>query len=95
MKTVIDAKDREALLILAEECAEVVQAVSKIMRFGIDSSWNGKTTRQDLEQELGDLQAMISILLDREVIRERKLQEAELCKIQKLHQWSSLFTDEE
>lgn len=95
MKNEIDPKDREALLILAEECAEVVQAVSKIMRFGINNTWNGKTARQDLEMELGDVRAMIDILLEREVIRENKLQDAELNKIAKLHKWSHLFDEEQ
>ena len=38
----------ELLIILMEECAEVAQACSKVLRFGNDYD--------DLEKELGDLQ---------------------------------------
>jgi hypothetical protein len=33
----MDPKTKEALDILQEECAEVIQAVSKISRFGLDN----------------------------------------------------------
>lgn len=88
-------KDKEAMMILAEECAEVIQAVSKIVRFGIDNTWNGKTARQDLENEIGDVIAMIGILYERRLIRESKVMEAELIKIQKLHKWSTLFNEDD
>ena len=32
-------KQKEALLILQEECAEVIQAACKISRFGTESRW--------------------------------------------------------
>ena len=51
--------------ILQEECAEVIQAVSKCSRFGIDNYKPGKplTNREHLEEELGDLLAMVDIML--------------------------------
>lgn len=91
----MNEKDREALAILQEEAAEVIQAASKMLRFGPDSHWNGRTTQQDLETEIGDLQALIGILYERGIIREQQVQEAEICKIQKLHTWSTLFQEEE
>ena len=30
---------QETLLITQEECAEVIQAISKIMRFGMEDAW--------------------------------------------------------
>ena len=33
-------KQKEALLILQEECAEVIQAACKISRFGVESRWH-------------------------------------------------------
>ena len=49
----MDPKQKEALDILQEECAEVIQAVSKISRFGLDNLKPGKakTNREHLEEE--------------------------------------------
>jgi NTP pyrophosphatase (non-canonical NTP hydrolase) len=48
---------RERLTILMEECAEVIQAASKILRHGWDSKYdNGKSNREQLELEMGDVQ---------------------------------------
>jgi len=49
---------KETLTILSEECAEVIQANSKLIRFGPYDEDNIK----ELEQELGDVMAMIMIL---------------------------------
>jgi NTP pyrophosphatase (non-canonical NTP hydrolase) len=57
-----DTKD--VMAILQEECAEVVQAVSKINRFGLESEWQGITNKQSLITEIGDVLAIISILVD-------------------------------
>jgi NTP pyrophosphatase (non-canonical NTP hydrolase) len=53
----------KVMAILQEECAEIIQAVSKIYRFGLDNSWNGVTNKQALITELGDVLAMIDILI--------------------------------
>lgn len=50
--------------VLIEECAEVIQAVSKIYRFGLDNSWNGITNKQALITEIGDVLALIDILIN-------------------------------
>ena len=49
---------------LQEESAECIQAVSKIRRFGINSSHPDRTTTnlQDLVNELEDLLAIVSAL---------------------------------
>lgn len=89
----MDKKDLEALAITQEECAEVIQAVSKMLRFGPDSHWNGRTTQQDLELEVGDLLAMVDILVERGVVRLNEIEAQKVCKREKLHKWSSLFDD--
>ena len=83
--------------ILQEECAEVIQAVSKISRFGLDNYKPGKpkTNREHLEEELGDLLAMIDILVELGVISETSVQKAEVAKIEKLKQWSTIFNEQE
>jgi len=84
---------QEILDILQEECAEVIQEVSKCRRFGIDSQ-HYKTNgphREMLEQELGDVMAMMKLLIDEGVISADVLETAAERKIEKLHQWSNIF----
>ena len=53
-------KDAELLTLLAEECAEVVQAVTKILRHGLESHHPlhpDKTNRELLEVEIGHVLA--------------------------------------
>jgi NTP pyrophosphatase (non-canonical NTP hydrolase) len=88
---------KEVMDILQEECAEVIQAVSKISRFGIDNFKPGKpkTNREHLEEELGDMLAMICILQKMGVIDQDALEIATKAKIQKLKKWSTIKNLEE
>lgn len=52
------------MAVLQEECAEVIQAVSKINRFGMHSEWQGVTNKQALVTEIGDVLAMIKVLME-------------------------------
>jgi NTP pyrophosphatase (non-canonical NTP hydrolase) len=84
---------KEILTILQEECAEVIVEVSKCFRFGPDQMMEGVdvTNMQRLQKELGDLQAMIELLIDNKVgITTQGLKEAKKAKFQKLKQWSNL-----
>lgn len=84
---------KEILTILQEECAEVIVEVSKCFRFGPDQMMEGVnvTNMQRLQKELGDLQAMIELLIDNKVgITTQGLKEAKKQKFQKLKQWSNL-----
>ena len=84
---------RETLLILMEECAEVTQAISKCFRFGPDQLKPGKdrTNLSMLEEEIGDLMAMIELLFDcKVVITDQGIFEAKMKKFEKLKQWSNL-----
>jgi len=57
---------RERLVLLIEECAEVQQAASKILRHGYDSFHpskpKGRNNKKELEKELGDLKSAIDLL---------------------------------
>jgi NTP pyrophosphatase (non-canonical NTP hydrolase) len=88
----MNSKEKEVMDILQEECAEVIQAVSKISRFGIDNFKPGKakTNREHLEEELGDMIAMICILEKMGVINQDALELATKAKIQKLKKWSTI-----
>ena len=47
------------MLITMEECGELIQACSKIYRYG-----NEKQHKKLLSEEIGDVLAMISLLID-------------------------------
>lgn len=81
---------KEALLILQEECAEVVQATSKCFRFGLNGMYLQESNRDRLEQEIGDVLAMIDILTNQGEISLERLLEAKQRKFKKLSQWSTL-----
>jgi NTP pyrophosphatase (non-canonical NTP hydrolase) len=89
----MDSKTKEVMDILQEECAEVIVAVSKISRFGIDNYKPGKpkTNREHLEEEIGDVLAMIDIMLEKNVISLEHLEAAKTAKIEKLKQWSNIY----
>ena len=67
-------KVNEILDILQEECAEVIVAISKIRRFGIDNTYkDGGTQREHLVQELGDVTLLIELLQAHNVYTEQEL----------------------
>lgn len=89
------SKQKEALDILQEECAEVIVAVSKISRFGIDNYKPNKplTNRQHLAEELGDLQAMIEIMYELDIVYPSEVKQYAEAKREKLKKWSNIFAD--
>lgn len=91
----MNARDKEILDIAQEECAEVIVAISKINRFGLDNVKPGKplTNRQHLAEELGDLQAMIDLCIVTGLVDADEVNTATENKINKLKQWSNIFKD--
>jgi NTP pyrophosphatase (non-canonical NTP hydrolase) len=88
----MDENVKEILLIMQEECAEVTQAISKCFRFGLDNHKPGKpkTNREHLEEELGDLVAMITLLEMNGVVNQHNIEKAKLAKFEKLKTWSNI-----
>jgi NTP pyrophosphatase (non-canonical NTP hydrolase) len=87
-------KIEETLIITQEECAEVIQAISKLMRFGPDSCYpteDSASTKECLTMEMGQLLCMIGILVDQGVIDEDAMITAMEAKKIKLETWSSIF----
>jgi NTP pyrophosphatase (non-canonical NTP hydrolase) len=92
----MDKKTNEILIILQEECAEVIQDVSKCFRFGMDqvhlNSKDGRTQVQNLEKELGDVMAMIELLKDQNIgVTTEGIEKAMREKFIKLKKWSSIY----
>jgi len=89
----MDEDTKEILLILQEECAEVTQAVSKCFRFGPDQIKPSKerTNMQVLEEEIGDLFAMVELLTDMQIgVTIEGIESAKKNKFEKLKKWSNL-----
>ena len=87
----IEESGNEIMAILQEECAEVIQAVSKINRFGFESVHAGISNREHLEEEVGDLMCMIDLMIDSGILREGSVMAAKHEKLLKLQQWSKIF----
>jgi hypothetical protein len=82
----------ETLVILQEEAAEVIHAISKINRYGIDSI-NPITCEYNIEtlhKELGDLQCMIDLCVEQSIINPHRLQQYAQAKREKLKLWSNI-----
>ena len=79
-------REEHLLVILAEECAEIQQAVTKALRFGLDDHWqNEPTNKVKISQELADLMGIYFMLLREDVIplSEESLITAKQEKIEK------------
>jgi len=83
-------KDQELLVITMEECGELIQACSKILRSGKAEGKNLK----NLQDEAGDVMCMIDIMVKNGLLSERKLYNRKLEKLGKLRKWSKLLNDE-
>ena len=86
-------KIKEVLGILQEEGAEVIVEVSKCNRFGMDSNHykTGIQHSKMLEMEIGDVLAMIDILVTQGVLDRDELDIAIQNKKEKLKLWSNIY----
>ena len=86
-------KTTEVMDILQEECAEVIQAVSKCRRFGIDECYlkSGKSNRENLAEEVGDLLCMIDLLIKFGLVDDQAVYLARQAKEEKLKKWSAIY----
>ena len=90
----VNEHQEECLNFLQEECAEVIQAASKIKRFGlIGKPLNTTlTNRESLEMELGDVLALVDLLVASGLgITEEGIEKARVNKMLRLskymHTW--------
>lgn len=69
-------KTEHLLTCLAEECAEIQQAVAKALRFGLEDGHPDKTTTnaQDIAKECVDVTAVIEMLESAGIIEVRSLE---------------------
>lgn len=63
-------KTEHLLTCLAEECAEIQQAVTKALRFGLHDDFKETTPAQDIARECCDLIAVIEMLEEAGIIKK-------------------------
>jgi NTP pyrophosphatase (non-canonical NTP hydrolase) len=85
-------QERELFYIVQEECAEVIQMISKILRFGFNEEFKNQ---ERLTQEVGDLVACITLLYASGIVDKQEVELAVENKLLKLKRWSKLFKKEE
>jgi len=87
--------ETEVLNLITEECAEVIQIISKIARFGFDSYHptdpTKETNRAHLETEIGDLLCLLGIASERKIFDYENVQKAVTAKREKLKVYSNVF----
>ena len=73
------------LVITMEECGELIQACSKMIRF--DEPCDTK----QLQEEIGDVMCMIEILRDGGLVSDKQIADRIKVKKEKLMKWSLLY----
>ena len=82
-------KREEMLVITMEECGELIQACSKMIRS------KGKTKYpRNLQDEVGDVMTQIEIMKISGLVTDEQIADRMEEKKQKLMKWSILFDDE-
>ena len=82
----IKTKLDEALVILSEECGETVQAISKVLRFGMTDD-----NKQDLTYEIADILCMVDYLVENDYLSRDDLNLGVTYKEERLRIWSKLY----
>lgn len=77
----------EVLIITMEECGELIQACSKVMR----TKNKQKKYINNLKDEVGDVVAMIEIMKQYHLITQEEIDQRVAVKREKLQQWSNIF----
>jgi len=79
----------QLMVITMEECGELVQACSKAIRK------DNHRENQLLKEEIGDVYAMIQLLVKFDIVSWDELDERVKVKNKKLSRWSELIDDEQ
>ena len=83
-------KREEMLVITMEECGELIQACSKVIRT------KGKTKYlRNLQDEIGDVMTMIEIMKMSGLVTDEQITDRMKEKKEKLMTWSMLCSDED
>jgi len=83
-------KQDELLVITMEECGELTQACSKVIRHGGDQI-KTKKWLQSLEEEAGDVLCMLRLLDEKKIISWQNIEDRVQYKREKLKKWSKIL----
>ena len=97
-KRIPDPKQVSELFnILSEECAEVIQVISKINRFGIHSTHPNTPAISNLKhltEEIGDLSCVIDMLCNAGYLSRIEIGSAATAKRDKIAKWSNINVED-
>jgi len=79
-------KQEETFVILMEECGELIQACSKMIRSGGDTKYV-----RELQDEIGDVLTLIEVLKSNGLVTDRQIEDRMKVKRDKLLKWSRLY----
>jgi NTP pyrophosphatase (non-canonical NTP hydrolase) len=93
----MNERQTEVMRIAQEESAEIIQAISKVLRFGKDNCHpdSTQTNAEHLAEEVGDMLCMIELLIETKVVSESQVQKAARLKRNKLRKWSKIFSEKD
>ena len=79
----------QLMVITMEECGELVQACSKILRR--QELYADTKYVQNLKDEIGDVYTMLKLMVEHDVVSWDELEKRDEYKRQKLKKWSDLI----
>lgn len=78
---------QQLMVITAEECSELIQVLSKVLRRGeVDDE-----LREKLVEEIGDVYTMIDLMHDFDLVSWEEIEDRAEVKRKKLKKWSDLY----
>tara|TARA_R100000455_G_C6173979_1_gene54337 strand:+ start:249 stop:545 length:297 start_codon:yes stop_codon:yes gene_type:complete len=86
----LDAR-QQLLVVTMEECGELVQACSKILRR--QELYGDTKYISNLKEEIGDVYCMIKLMQEWDVVSWDELEERDKVKRAKLSKWSNLISE--
>ena len=84
---------QQLLVVTMEECGELIQSCSKLLRRA--ELYSDGQYVKNLKEELGDVYAMIDLFVEHDVVSWTEIEERRNYKRKKLSKWSDLCQDEE
>ena len=84
---------QQLMTITMEECGELTQRCSKIMRKYESLDQIQEDQRKKLIEEAGDVYCMLDLMVEHGITDWRELNDRSEYKVNKLRKWSSLIDD--
>ena len=83
---------QQLMVILSEECGELIQICQKILRRGcVDLDDKEEDYYEKLVEEMGDVYTMINLMHEWDIVSWEQLETRAEYKIEKLKKWSELI----